>query len=155
MIFLLSTTAELLLPQQADRITLCPPFSDFSVAPDSEDFGPDYAATAYNSFSSEPDYHIFVASDFRRDLTLPPESLAVPDTRPAYSNVPTITNNNDTYGPCSIGEHSYDIFVASTAQVTNHRWCTARVHTRAQIMICFRRVNILSDHTIVMILGWI
>ena len=60
-----------------------PPSSDFSVAPGREDFCPDLAVPARSIFSSESDYDLFVASDFRADLTVPPDPSAVPDTWPA------------------------------------------------------------------------
>ena len=110
MIFLLSTTAGFWLRQRADRITLCPLPVIFLLRPD-------FAVPAYGSFLSEPDYDRFVTSDFRRDFTVP-ESSAVPDTRPAYRNMPTITDNNGfRLGVCSIGEYSCDIFAASTAPI--------------------------------------
>ena len=66
----------------------------FSVAPDSEDFCPDFAVPAHSKFSLEPDSDLFVAPNFRRDITVPSESSAVACTWPACSYMPTITDSN-------------------------------------------------------------
>ena len=87
-----------------------PPSSHFSVAPDSKDNCPDFVVPAYSNFLYEPDYDFVSASGFRRDVTILPESSVVPYTRPAYSNMSTITYNKSFWTQCSIGEYSYDIF---------------------------------------------
>ena len=133
-----------------------PPSRDFSVAPDSEDFGPNFAAPAYSFCFPEPDYDIFVASNFAG--TLPSRQNPQPS--------PTLGRHIVTCRPLQRTMILNSVFVLSAntrtiflqprpPQFTNHRWYTARVHTRAQITICFRRISILSDDAIVVIFGWI
>ena len=93
------------------------PSSDFSVAPDSGKFCPEFALPAYTIFSFEQDYVLFVASDFRRNLTVSAESSAVPGTWRAYGYIPTSTDNNDSrLGVLSATTRTIrrSIYVAST-----------------------------------------
>ena len=115
-----------------------------------------FAVPAYSRFLPEPDYDILLHQTF--DETLP--------SRQSPQLSPTLNRHMATCRPLQTTMILDSVFVLSgntrtiflqprRPQFTNHCWCTARVYSRAQITICFRRISILSDDAIVVIFGWI